>query len=619
MNSIQKTIIATLLSFGLSSVPVFAQLDAILNLTRSQQESPSKQIAHFKIKGSLLETPTNMPPLFGTEIPVSLKSLLSRFRSARTDQNIVAIVLDVQQAAMGLGQLEEIHNALRKFAAVDKPVFVHADALSTMKYALSTGASHISMVPTGDLWLTGLYGEMPYFRGTLDKIGCYPDFEHCGDYKTGAEPTTQSHPSPQSEEMTKWLLDSLYENLVERIAEGRNWSASKVRTIIDNGPYSAEEALKIGLIDSIKHRQDFIQELRKQFGKKIEIINDYGREDELDIPDDSFFAMVEFFMKLFNPSPKDYTEPSVAIIYVDGTIMTGEEEKNPFSSSSGAFSTTIRKALDKARVDDSVKTVVLRVDSPGGSALASEIILDATIRLAAKKPLVVSMGNVAGSGGYYVTCGAETIFADRSTITASIGVLGGKIVTTDMWEKLGIHWHGIQRGEMAAILSSANPFSDQERTKIKRYMNTVYETFKRHVVAARGDKLSKPIDELAGGRVFTGTQAIELGLVDKLGGLDDAIRFAAKRAGLSEYEIRVIPEPPNIFDFFGSSEEDEYVSTRSRTSLSLSKLPMFREALPLLSRLDPLRWRAMVRALKRVELIHEECVITMMPSEMIIR
>lgn len=616
----KKYIIAMVFSLSLISLPAFAQFDALFNLAKKNTKTSSKQIAHFKIKGALLEKPTGMPPLFSSEIPPSLKSILSRLKTARMDDHVVAVVLDIQGAALGLAQLEEIHHALLQFTKVKKPVFVHADRLSTKTYALATGASHISIVPTGDLWLVGLYGEMPYFRGTLDKIGCYPDFEHCGDFKTGAESITHSHPSLQSEEMTKWLFDSLYENLIERIAQGRHLSADQVRKFIDNGPYSAEEALKAGLIDSVKHRQDYIEDLRKQFGDDIEIIIDYGQEDDMDIPDDNFFAMVEFIMKMFNPTPKVYTEPSVAIIYVEGTIVTGEEEISPFGSSSGAYSTTIRKAIDKARNDDSVKAVVLRIDSPGGSALASEIILDATLRLAVKKPLIVSMGNVAGSGGYYVTCAAETIFANRATITASIGVLGGKIVTTDMWESLGIHWHGIQRGKMAAMMSTANPFSEMERKKFKNYMNNIYEIFKRHVIEARGDKLTKPIDQLAGGRVFSGTQALELGLIDKIGGLNDAIQFAANRANLEEYEIRVIPEPPGIFDFFGSGEEDnEFASMHSSTSLSLSNLPMFRKALPLLSKLDPQRWRAMMHALKRVELIHNEGVITMMPTELLIR
>jgi protease-4 len=350
--------------------------------------------------------------------------------------------------------------------------------------------------------------------------------------------------------MNKWLLDGLYGGFVKRVADARGMTPEKVRDLIDKGPYNAEESLKLGLIDSVQHRQDFICDIKKRYGDESEFVTNYGDEDDMSMPEDPF-AMFSFFMKLFNPSPKVYTEPSVAIVYVEGSIQTGEAEPSPFSGGTdGAYSTTIRKALDKAAEDDTVKAVVLRVDSPGGSALASEIILDASRRVAAKKPLIVSMGNVAASGGYYVTCAASTIFADPNTITASIGVLGGKMVTTGMWDKFGINWHANERGKRAGMMSSSEPFNDDEREAIRKYMNVVYDVFKGHVTKARAGKLTKPLDEMAGGRVFTGSQALELGLVDKMGGLEESIKFAAQKAGLGDYDIRVIPEPPNIFDMF---------------------------------------------------------------------
>ncbi len=595
-----------------------AQLEALRNLGKVFESS--KKIAYFKIKGALTETPTHMPPLLGSKPPMSLKSLLERFKEARHDNNIVAVVIDLQGAALGLAQLQEVHEAMRKFAALDKDVFVHADTLSTLSYTVATGASNISVVPTGEVRLIGLYGETPYLRGALDKIGIVPDIEQCGDFKTAGEPLMRAQPSEQSKLMTKWLLDGLYDEVVKTIAKGRGMSPEKVRSLIDKGPYTAEEALRAGLIDSVKHRQDFIADLKARYGSSTKFVTDYGKRDEFQIPDDNFFALFEFLMKMFNPVAKVYSTPSVAIVYVEGAIVTGSAEMSPFGVSSGAYSTTIRKALDKAAGDDSVKAVVLRVDSPGGSALASEIILDATKRVAAKKPLIVSMGNVAGSGGYYVACAAETIFADRSTITASIGVVGGKLVTTGLWDKLGINWHAVQRGEMAGMMSSAEPFSDAERAKIRQHMTTIYEVFKKHVTDGRGERLVKPIDEIAGGRVFTGAQALDLGLVDKIGGLEDSVKFAAQRASLGEYDIRVIPEPLNIFDLLlGGRKDDEFAMTPSSHTLSLIDSPSFRAVFPTISRLDPLRARAIVRALQRIELIHKEHVITMMPAELVIR
>lgn len=627
MSRVNRFTTSLMITLALLAAPTLAQaqLKEALRTLRGDTDT-AKQIAHFKIKGALTETPTNLPPLLGNEPPLSLKALLERFKEARHDDSIVAVVVDLQDAALGFGQLQEIHEALRKFAAVDKEVYVHADTLSTGTYALATGASHISIVPTGEVRLLGLYGEAPYLGGALDKIGCVADFEHCGDYKTGPEIFTRTGPSEESKRMTNWLLDGIYDELVEIISNARGLSPDQVRTLIDNGPFLAEEALEAGLIDSVKHRQDFIADIRSRYGRATKVVTNYGVEDPFDIKADNFFAMFEVLMKMLNPVPKVYTKPSVAIVYVEGTIMPGAAESTPFGSTSGAFSTTVRKALDKAADDDSVKAVVLRVDSPGGSALASEIILDATRRVAARKPLVVSMGNVAGSGGYYVTCAAETIFADDATITASIGVYGGKIVTTGLWDKLGINWHAHQRGRMAAMMSTADRFSDAERAKIRHYMDTVYEVFKKHVTDARGDRLAKPIDEIAGGRVFTGAQALELGLIDKIGGLEEAVRFASQRANLGQYDIRVIPEPKTIFDMFMPPDDNEYASLQAdnayitgRMPIDLLSVPLFQTMVPTIAQVDPLRAQAIIRSLQQIELAHREGVVMMMPTELLIR
>jgi protease-4 len=587
------------------------------------QSQDTSKIVYFKVR-TLVETPRNMPPLFGSEPPQSLKGMIRRLKEARLDDSVKAVVVDLEEAALGFGQLQELHDAFQKFAAVDKEVFIHADSMSTGHYALATAASHVSVVPTGDLWLMGMYGETPYLKGLLDKMGLVADFEQCGDYKSAAEILTRTGPTKEAQENIDWLLDSLYGEMVKMIAERRGMMPEeRVRELIDNGPYTAEEALKAGLIDSVEYRQDFVADLKERYGESIKFDTKYAEEDMFgDIPDDPFMAMMYVFEKIFNPKGKKYTEPSVAIVYVDGPIMVGTAEPDPlFGGSSGAYSTTIRRALDKARKDDSVKAVVMRVDSPGGSALASEIIWDAARRVSEHKPMIVSMGNVAGSGGYYVACGADMIFADPTTITASIGVVGGKLVTTGGWNKLGINWKAHQRGEMAGMMSTAAPFNEKEREKILHYMYSVYDVFKDHVVKGRGKKLAKPIDELAGGRVFTGAQAVDLGLVDKLGGLDDAIKYAAAEANLAKYEIRVIPEPPTILDMLSlrEREEEEFDTKAFSTQMRLADSPLILAVLPTLSTVDPQRVQAIMQALTCVEIVHHEGVATMMPGTLIIR
>ena len=245
-------------------------------------------------------------------------------------------------------------------------------------------------------------------------------------------------------------------------------------------------------------------------------------------------GIFNFYAELLGGKKIKSHKDAVAIVYVEGPIVLGSTESSILDpGSKAAASTPIRRALDKAAADDSIKAVVLRVNSPGGSATASEIILNATKRVKAKKPLVVSMGNVAGSGGYYVACGADTIFADATTITGSIGVVGGKLATTEMWNKIGINWKEYNRGDHAALLASSGIFTPEQRKIVQSWMDEIYGVFKSHVTEIRGSRLKKPLDDIAGGRVYMGQQALELGLVDKIGdpGRCRKIRGSRSKAG----------------------------------------------------------------------------------------
>ena len=259
---------------------------------------------------------------------------------------------------------------------------------------------------------------------------------------------------------------------------------------------------------------------------------------------------------------------------------------------------------------------MLRVDSPGGSAVASEIIWHATQEVAQRKPFIVSMGNVAGSGGYYVSCGADTIFAEPGTITGSIGVVGVKFVTQGFWDWAGVNWHPIQRGRNADIMATDKLWSDEHRVKIRNWMTDVYEVFKSRVEAKRKDKLAKPMEELAGGRVYTGAQALELGLVDKLGGLQDALKHAALQANLgSDYEIEILPKPKNIMDILMESFS---ISAASGTH-AVSLRPTIESLLPLLGSVEPQKAQVLQRMLQQIQLFQQETVLTVMPGELVIR
>ncbi|HVX10870.1 MAG TPA: signal peptide peptidase SppA [Pirellulales bacterium] len=571
-------------------------------------------VAVFRLRGDIVETPREGGILFATEHSISLKDLVARLTKAGDDEAVKAVVLSLEGAHPSISQAEEVRQVLSRVREKGKKIYAHVDELSMGDYALLAGVDRLSVVPTGDLWLTGLYGESPYLRGLLDKLGVQPDFLTCGDYKSAAEMFMRDGPSPQAEEMQNWLLDDRFKTELRLIAEGRRVDVEQVKTWVDGGPYSASKAKEMGLIDAVEQHEEFEAVLKKEFGEQVKFNHNYGKKSQPELDLSSPLAALNIWAELLGGAKKKKTyKDSVAVVYVEGAITLGDSEGSPLGASGEtASSTALRKALDKAAEDDTIKAVVLRVDSPGGSATASEIILSATKRVKAKKPFVVSMGGVAASGGYYVACGADTIYADESTITGSIGVVGGKLATNDLWKKVGVKWKGYQRGTNASILSSMQVFTPEQRQRMQAWMDEIYGVFKGHVTEARGDKLKKPIDELAGGRVYTGRQALELGLVDRIGTLDDAIKFIAGQAQLKEYEVRTVPEPKNFLeqlleDAEGPKDDSQHVAWASANTLVTA-------AVPYLDRLDPQRVRAVLTALRHLETLRAEGAVLMAPE-----
>lgn len=586
------------------------------------QDAAPLVVAHFHLSGMLSESPVADPLGLTAGELTSLKDLVRRMERASADSNVKAVILTFDGMQFGLGQLEEMRRSIEHLKTAGKKVYVHAEAMDTRTYALLCAGSRLSVAPQSSLWLTGIYAESIHVKDLLDKIGVQADYLHMGDYKSAAEMLTRTSPSPQARENLNWVLDGFYGSLVDMMAKSRGKTPQEIRDLIDHGPYIAEQAVQKGLIDAVEPREEFLAHVREEVGEPMKVDNHYGRKDRAAINFANPLAAFALLAEMFK-APAASQKDAVAVIYVEGPILPGYSRPSLFGAFNAAFSGDIRKALEKAGETDSIKAVVMRVDSPGGSAEASEVILNAAGRVRAKKPLIVSMGDVAGSGGYYVSCGADAIFADEATITASIGVVGGKLVTTDMWAKLGVNWVGYKRGANADLLSSAQPFSDSQRQAIQDYMQQVYETFKGHVVKGRGDKLRKSIDEIAGGRIYTGRQAMDLGLVDQIGGLQQAVEYAAAKASLADYEVRVIPEPKDFFtllldQYSGEGENPADVTLPAVTSPFVSH-PTLASLLDLLRRTEPRRAQALTQALQRIELLRRENVILMMPSDMVLQ
>ena len=593
---------------------IFALLFCLFGIkSEGASEATNKNIIPvFRVSGMISETAADESIPFFSSPVTSLKDLVARFKKASEDPAVKAVVILPDNLLIKMAQVEELREAMTLLQQHGKAIFVHADALLPGGYLVGCGASRISVTPTGMILIPGLHGSSMHIRGLLDMIGVKPDFLTAGKFKSAAELYMREQPSPEADQMMNWLMDSWQDSYIELIAQGRKAKTDQVKQWMDNGLYTAEQAITNGLIDAVEQRQDFEAVLKKQYGDDVVFEKKYGIKKQPDFDFSSPFAVFKVWGDLLKGAQKKpTTKPVIGIVYVEGPIVTGKGDSNPFGGNIAAFSTDIQQALEKAAEDDSIKAVVLRVDSPGGSVTASEIILDATKRLKAKKPFVVSMGSVAGSGGYYVACGADTIFADATTLTGSIGVLSGKLATTEMWRKIGITFKEYKRGQNAGILSTEEVFSESERARMRVFVDDVYEVFKNHVQTIRGNRLKKPIEDIAGGRVYTGKQALDLGLVDKLGTMSDAIDWIAAQVKLTDYEVRVIPEPKNILE---QLMEEMSGNKENPGHIRLSNNSLLKLAAPYLENLDPQRAASIQSVLSRLEILQKEGVVLTMPE-----
>ena len=582
-------------------------------------------VAVLKLKGPLAEQPDAMGlgALLGENAPPNMFDLLKKLRAARSDANLKAVIFEIDEAGLGFGQIQELRSQFEALRAADKDVWIFAEGLSNGTLLLGSAASRLILVPSGEIAFNGLYGEAMYFKNLLDKLHVRADILHCGDFKSAGEPFYRTGPSKPAEAQQNRLLDSLFDQLIKGVAKSRRLTPQRVRELVDIGSFSAKEALEAQLVDKVMYREDFVAKIKRQYGTGTKIDFNYGGKKGPEIDLENPFGLFKLFGDMMKGS-KTSDAPAIAVVYVEGNIVSGESEPGLFGGSTNAASGTIRRAIAEATADKSVKALILRVDSPGGSALASDVICEAAKRFKATgRPFIVSMGNVAASGGYYVSALADTIFAEPCSITGSIGVVGGKLVTGGLWDWAGVTGHEYKRGKRADVMNTNRPFSEEERHLVQGIMNRVYGDFKGRVLEGRKDRLKGEIESLAGGRVYTGTQALEIGLVDRLGGFADAIKYTADEAELSDYELRVYPRPKTIFDImaemFGGKESDnQFVSLQAggsgRLGLNLSRLPAVAPMIQAIKAVDPQKAKIVQDFLVQLELFSGERVLLLGPT-----
>jgi protease-4 len=460
----------------------------------------------------------------------TLRDVLDGIERAQDDPRVKGVLARIGDTELGTAQAQELRDALAPFRAKGKFALAYADSFGEVgsgmrSYYLATAFDEIWLQPVGEVGLVGMRVEMPFFRGTLDMLGVAPRFEHRSEYKTAANTLTETKMTPAHREETEALLRSVYDQIVTGIAAGRKLEVDRVRALIDEGPFDTEQALAAHLIDHVGYRDDAVAVAHTRAGENANLV-----------------PLARYLDGAGRPHQSG---PTIAVIYGNGMITRGDSSSNPFSGNTIMGADTLARAFRLAAADASVRAILFRIDSPGGSATASETIWREALRAKeAGKPLIVSMGNVAGSGGYYVAAGADKIVAEPATLTGSIGVVSGKMLVGGLSQKLGVTWDAIQIGRNAGMFSVIDEFTPAEHERFERTLDAVYGVFKDRV--ATGRKLgAEAVEDIARGRVWTGADAKARHLVDELGGFDTALALAKAAAGIAaDRDVTLKTFPP---------------------------------------------------------------------------
>jgi protease-4 len=562
--------------------------------------SDTARIAHIKLSGDMDESPVSDESLFGPPAEnFSLK--LARIQKAAKDEDIKGLYLQIDDLQIGFGKLNELKVALADFKKSGKKVFVYAEELSAKGYLLACSADHILLPESGGIMLAGMRAEVTFYKQTLDLLRLKVDVAKVGNYKSAVEPFLRDTMSDANREQIKSMLDDNFDHeIIATMVAGRparKWSTKDVDAIIDQGPFTAKKALELGLIDAVAYEDQFESHIAKALGAKTtKIERNYAKPKAAKLDFSNPFALLDMLGS--GKKEKESTRPKIAVIYAVGAIASGKSGSgNPLMGGESVGSETIVEAIRKAEKDETVKAIVLRIDSPGGSALASDIMWRELKQC--KKPVIASMGDVAASGGYYIAMPCRKIFAEPGTITGSIGVFGMKLVTNGLQEWGGMHTEVVSRGKNSGIMSSTFPWTESEKKVMEEHIDAVYEQFTSKALAGRvaaGKKMTiEELKALAGGRVWTGRQAKKNGLVDELGTLDDAIAEAKRMAQIDpskKMEILPLPKPMNFLDKL--MEGDAKLPFGSLHAEVLKQLPVGEQALKMIAPLlatqkDPIK------------------------------
>ncbi len=520
----------------------------------SKPDVPENSVLILKVSGELPDyaPEDNTAKLIGIKQPMSFTSLLTQLRKAKVDSRVSAVLLDIEFPQIGWGKADELRAAIKDFRASGKPIYSFMELGMNKEYYVASAAEKVFMPPAGDLYVNGLAAEATFYRGSLDKLGIEPEVIKIGKYKNAPDQFTEKQMSEAQREVINALLDEFFGRFKNAIAEDRQLAPENVEAIIDNAPHHAPEAQQLKLIDGANYRDQVLDEMKNRLGYKADDkLRTVDGKDYREVPADSLGLN---------------TGERIAVIYASGAINSGKSNRSAFGAET-VGSDTIVQAVNDAANDNSIKAIILRVDSPGGSALASDVMWHALENAKAKKPLVVSMADVAASGGYYIACNANKIVAEPTTVTGSIGVFLGKPVVRGTYDWLGITNEYIMRGKNAGIFRETEKWTDDERAKMQDQANRIYYgDFVPKVASGRG-KTDEEVNSIGQGRVWTGTQAKQNGLIDEFGGLEKAIDVAKGLANLpadKEVERVAFPSPQSFFERIFGGDSNTFAEAKQQ-------------------------------------------------------
>ncbi len=498
---------------------------------------PSKTILEADFEQSFPEEILDTPSARLTmKDQMTLRDVVDAIDKGSTDDRIVGMIARIGAAPMPMAQVQEIREAIARFRAHKKFAVAYSETFGEFgpgngAYYLATAFDQIYLQPSGDVGLTGLIMESPFIKGTLSKLGMTFHGDHRYEYKNALNFYTETKYTAPHKEAMAAIMNSWFDQIKDGICTARQIAPDKFQAVVDAGPYLGKEAVDARLVDGVAYRDEVYGKVKSQAGRGAELL---------------------YLDKYLDRAGRPHEHGKrIALVFGVGGVTRGRSDFDPVQGSQTMGSETVASAIRAAAEDSDVKAILFRVDSPGGSYVASDTIWREVVRAKqAGKPVIVSMGNLAGSGGYFVAMAADKIVAQPGTITASIGVLGGKMLTSGLWDKVGLSWDEVHQGEMATMFTGTQDYTPAEWGRFQAWLDRVYVDFTGKV--AEGRKLPKDkVLEIAKGRIWSGQDAKNLGLVDELGGYDTALRLAKKAAGIPDGEdvkIVVYPRPKTLLE-----------------------------------------------------------------------